>query len=60
MGIIVPHVNTAEEARRLVSAMRYPHQKIERPGTCGFWQAPPDDIRRRITRERTGSRAIDD
>lgn len=28
MGIIVPHVNTAEEARRLVSAMRYPHQKI--------------------------------
>jgi hypothetical protein len=28
MGIIVPHVNTAEEARRLVSAMRYPHQKV--------------------------------
>ena len=28
MGIIVPHVNTAQDARRLVSAMRYPPQKV--------------------------------
>ena len=28
MGIIVPHVNTAHDARRLVSAMRYPPQQV--------------------------------
>jgi 4-hydroxy-2-oxoheptanedioate aldolase len=28
MGIIVPHVNTAADARRLVAAMRYPPQKV--------------------------------
>ena len=45
LGVIVPHIETAEDARRAVDAIRYPPEG--KCGTCGsirsaYWGALPD------------------